>query len=286
MNRGCGLKKLLLLLSLFLSITQYAYAGQKVTGNLTVTSLAGTGTRCLQTDNSGVLSVASTNCAEGLSLGTGVATWLATPSSANLISAITDETGSGALCFATSPTLVTPVLGVATATSLNKVAITAPASSSTLTIADGKTLTCNNSITFAGTDSTTMTFPSSNDTIAGLTSTQTLTNKKITKRVVTASDATSITPNTDNADITYQANTQAAGTLTINADSGTPTDGQSWILKIKSTNVQTFSWNAIFVGGDLGLPSSTTGNSKIDYFAFVYDSVTPKWNYTGNVRGF
>jgi hypothetical protein len=44
-------------------------------------------------------------------LGTGVATFLATPSSANLISAVTDETGTGALVFATSPTLVTPALG-------------------------------------------------------------------------------------------------------------------------------------------------------------------------------
>jgi hypothetical protein len=44
-------------------------------------------------------------------LGTGVATWLATPSSANLAAAVTDETGSGALVFATSPTLVTPILG-------------------------------------------------------------------------------------------------------------------------------------------------------------------------------
>ena len=48
-------------------------------------------------------------------LGTGVATWLATPSSANLAAAITDETGSGALVFATSPTLVTPALGTPTA---------------------------------------------------------------------------------------------------------------------------------------------------------------------------
>lgn len=44
-------------------------------------------------------------------LGTGVATFLATPSSANLASAITNETGSGALVFGTSPTLVTPALG-------------------------------------------------------------------------------------------------------------------------------------------------------------------------------
>jgi hypothetical protein len=47
-------------------------------------------------------------------LGTGVATWLATPSSANLAAAVTDETGSGALVFATSPSLVTPILGTPT----------------------------------------------------------------------------------------------------------------------------------------------------------------------------
>jgi hypothetical protein len=45
------------------------------------------------------------------SFGSGIATWLGTPSSANLASAVTDETGSGSLVFATSPTLVTPVLG-------------------------------------------------------------------------------------------------------------------------------------------------------------------------------
>ena len=51
-------------------------------------------------------------------LGTGVATFLATPSSANLISAVTDETGTGALVFANTPTLVTPNIGAATATSI------------------------------------------------------------------------------------------------------------------------------------------------------------------------
>ena len=43
--------------------------------------------------------------------GTGVATFLATPTSANLAAAVSDETGTGALVFATSPTLVTPALG-------------------------------------------------------------------------------------------------------------------------------------------------------------------------------
>jgi hypothetical protein len=77
-------------------------------------------------------------------------------------------TGTGANVLATSPTLVTPVLGVATATSINKVTITAPATGSTLTIADGKTLTANASLALAGTDSTTMTFPPTSQTVAGL----------------------------------------------------------------------------------------------------------------------
>ena len=45
------------------------------------------------------------------SLGSGIADFLGTPSSANLATAVTDETGSGALVFANSPTLVTPALG-------------------------------------------------------------------------------------------------------------------------------------------------------------------------------
>lgn len=51
-------------------------------------------------------------------LGTGVATFLATPSSANLAAALTDETGTGANVFATSPTLVTPILGTPTSATL------------------------------------------------------------------------------------------------------------------------------------------------------------------------
>ena len=74
----------------------------------------GTANQVLQTNGSGVLSFATQSVAvsTGISgLGSGVATFLATPSSANLISAVTDETGTGALVFATSPTLVTPALG-------------------------------------------------------------------------------------------------------------------------------------------------------------------------------
>ena len=71
----------------------------------------------LTTGVTGTLPVA--NGGTGItSLGAGVATFLGTPSSANLRTAVTDETGTGALVFATSPTLVTPILGVATATSV------------------------------------------------------------------------------------------------------------------------------------------------------------------------
>jgi hypothetical protein len=52
----------------------------------------------------------------------------------------------------TSPTLTTPALGVATATTINKVTITTPAASATLTIANLKTLTVSNTLTFTGTD--------------------------------------------------------------------------------------------------------------------------------------
>jgi hypothetical protein len=63
----------------------------------------------------------------------GFDTFVATPSSANLATLVTGETGSGALVFGTSPTFTTPTLGAATATS-----ITAP-DSTNLTLAGGST---------------------------------------------------------------------------------------------------------------------------------------------------
>lgn len=55
---------------------------------------------------------------------------------------IASQTGTGSkFVVDTSPTLVTPILGVAAATSVNKVAITPPATGATLTIPDGVTMT-------------------------------------------------------------------------------------------------------------------------------------------------
>jgi hypothetical protein len=83
-------------------VTDGAGGGAAVTlANPTVSLASGvTGTLPIANGGTGITS-----------FGSGVATFLGTPSSANLAAAVTDETGSGALVFATSPTLVTPVLG-------------------------------------------------------------------------------------------------------------------------------------------------------------------------------
>jgi hypothetical protein len=106
------------------------------------------------------LSVSGTTTLSGLTASTA----LALNAGKDVVSVT--NTGTGNNVLADGPTLTTPNLGVATATSVNKVAITAPATGSTLTIADGKTLTANNSIALTGTDATTMTFPTTSATIA------------------------------------------------------------------------------------------------------------------------
>jgi hypothetical protein len=66
----------------------------------------------------------------GVTRASGFDTFATTPTSANLDALVTDDTGSGALVFATSPTLVTPVLGVAIATSMDVAGVVRSTSSS------------------------------------------------------------------------------------------------------------------------------------------------------------
>jgi hypothetical protein len=103
----------------------------------------------------------------------------ASTTSAQFSGVLSDETGSGLAVFNNAPVLIAPVLGAATATSINKVAFTAPATGSTITIFDGKTLTVSNSLTFTGTDGNSFAFPSGGGTVATLASTQAFTNKTL-----------------------------------------------------------------------------------------------------------
>ncbi len=110
---------------------------------------------------------------------------------------------------------------------------------------------------------------------------------KITPRVVSMTDATSFTPTGDTADINTQANTQATGTLTANVPSGTPLNGQVLLIQIKSTNVQTFSWDGIYVGSTTtALPVTTTGGTKTDKFFFQYNTDVSKWQIINAQYGY
>ena len=71
---------------------------------------------------------------------------------------LSGQSGTGNFAGTLSPTFISPTLGNAVATSINKIAFTAPASSAIVTIADLKTLTNSNILTFTGTDSSTITF--------------------------------------------------------------------------------------------------------------------------------
>jgi len=94
--------------------TLAAVAGGTYTGDDSITTV---GTITSGTWNGSTIAVA--NGGTGItSFGTGIATFLGTPSSANLAAAVTDETGTGALVFASSPTLTTPNIGAASGTSL------------------------------------------------------------------------------------------------------------------------------------------------------------------------
>ena len=221
-------------------------------------------TPTLGTPASGTL----TNCtglpiATGVAnLGAGVATFLATPSSANLAAAVTGETGSGALVFGTSPTLVTPTLGVAVATSINKIAITAPATSATITIADSKTLTANNSLTLAGTDATTMTFPGTSATIARADAAQTFTGNQTFSNAIVGSVQSLSGPGAVN--ITTGT---TAFTSTGAGDALTLADGAAGQFK-------TIIYVAEAGGADTGVLTPTNfGNGTTITFTNVGDSV-------------
>lgn len=92
------------------STASTAFSALTSSTNTTAAMVIGTGASLAAT-GSGTITATAAPISGVTGLGTGIATFLATPSSANLAAAITDETGSGSIVFATSPTLVTPALG-------------------------------------------------------------------------------------------------------------------------------------------------------------------------------
>ena len=93
--------------------------------------------------------------------------------------------------------------------------------------------------------------------------------------------------NADTTDMAIQTNTQTAGTLTIAAPTGTLYQGQKLTFRLQSTNIQTFSWNAVFDGStDLNLPTTSSGSNKYDYMGFIYNLTSGKWDMLSKNFGF
>ena len=207
---------------------------------------------------------------------------------------VTTSTGTGNAVLSTSPTLVTPVLGVASATSVNKLAITAPATAATLTIADGKvltssntltlagtdgkTLTVNNSLTLSGTDATVMTFPATTASLARIDAAQTFAgNQTFSGAIITSTQTLSGAGAVDIVNISTAFTSTATGNALTLANGAV---GQ----------IKTVAYVAEAAGADTGVltPTTRVGYSTIT-FTNVGDCVTLQYFTQGwaviGVRG-
>jgi len=210
----------------------------------------------------------------------------ATHTQLNYLNAATGTTGTATtnLVFSTSPTLVTPTLGVATVTSVNKVTITAPATSATLTIAQGSSLITSGAyaITLTSTAATNVTLPITG-TLSTLAGTETLTNKRITPRVTAIVSHATPTINTDNCDfVDITALAAAITSMTTNL-SGTPTNGQKLIIRFKDDGTaRAITWGASFEACGTALPTTTTLGKRLTV-GFLYDTTTSKWGCVASI---
>ena len=222
-------------------------------------------------------------------LGSNVAAFLATPSSANLAAALTDETGTGLAVFATSPTLVTPALGTPTAIVLSS-ATGLPLSTGvtgTLPTTNGGTGVANNvasTLTISGNFASTFvvggaysyTFPSATDTIVNLGSTQTLTAKTLTNPTVTNYTETLQAVGTVGASSTLALTTGTVLTATLTASTPctftmpTATAGKSFILILTqaATGMTTATFTGVKYPGGTA-PTITATASAVDTISFV-----------------
>ena len=112
--------------------------------------------------------------------------------------------------------------------------------------------------------------------IVDKTTTQTLTNKRITKRVSTIASSATPTPNADTDNI-YTVTALAEG-ATFGVPTGTPTSGQGLIIRIKDNGTaRTLGWNAIYRTVGVTLPT-TTVISKTIYVGAIYNMADTKWD--------
>jgi hypothetical protein len=116
-------------------------------------------------------------------------------------------------------------------------------------------------------------------------STNTLTNKRVTERVTTVSDSATPTPNSDTDDMYII--TGLTQTATFGAPTGTPTQGQKIMVRVKDNGTaRTLAWNAIYrASSDLSLPTATVA-SKTMYLGFIYNSTDSKWDLLSRMNNF
>lgn len=111
-------------------------------------------------------------------------------------------------------------------------------------------------------------------------STETLTNKRINSRVVSAgSTSGTLTPNGDTTD-TFNA-FGLTGAITLAAPSGTPVDGQKLILRFEDNgSARGITWttsSGAYRAVGITLPSTTTAG-KVTYVGCVYNSADTFWD--------
>lgn len=103
-----------------------------------------------------------------------------------------------------------------------------------------------------------------------------ITNKRNQKRINTSSNPSSISPTIATYDM--EIVTALAQTLTINAPSGTPVQGESIIFRIKDGGTsRTLSWNAIYRAIGVTIPTATTAG-KTTYVGAIYNATDVKWD--------